>query len=94
LHFKENGFLIDLLNRKINYAIEEYSPKLFLTSPFELIAFLMPASTYGFFTLEALKGRFELLVIFMPYLIISFLVMLSILILTWSYGLKKYEAYG
>ncbi len=91
---KKGEFLVDLFNRRINFAIEEFTPKLFYKTPFQWVAFLMPSAIYGFFTLEALKGNFEIFSEFSLILLISFVIMFVGLLLQWHYGLKRYEAYG
>lgn len=91
---KESNFLVDLFNYELNFAIESYTPKMFENSLFKYIAFLLPSAIYGFFAVEALKGRFDLLMYFLPYILISFFIMLFGVILMWHYGLKKYEAFG
>jgi len=91
---KSNEFLINLFNKQLNFTIEEYTPRLFLETKFKWIAFLLPGSIYGFFTIESLKNNYEILLYFLPYLLLSFSIMTIGIYLLWHYGLKKYEAYG
>lgn len=91
---KSSEFLVNLVNRRLNFAIEEYTPKLFYKTPFQWIAFSMPSAFYAFFVMEALNGRFDLLIEFSIYLLGVFIVLFIGLIFEWHYGLKRYEAYG
>ncbi len=91
---KNNDFLIETFNIKLNFSIEEYTPKLFEKSLFRFIAFLLPSAIYGFCLMELLKGRATDFLIYIPYIMISFFIMFFGIILLWHYGLKKYEAFG
>lgn len=91
---KSSDYILDMANSKLNFVVEEYTPKLFLNSGFRWIAFLLPGSFYGFFTIEALKGRFDLLFKFLPFILLFWTVLTLFLVIAWKIGLKRYEAYG
>ena len=91
---KESMFLVQIFNHQLNMNIQHFTPKLFEMSIFKWVAFLLPSAIYGFFAVQALKNEFTLLLFFLPYLLISFFIMLFGVILMWHYGLKKYEAFG
>jgi ABC-type uncharacterized transport system permease subunit len=79
---------------ELNRKIQEFTPKPFLHTSFEKVAFLLPTAISGFFTIEAFNNRFDLFFQFLPYVGLSTLFFLMLLYFNWKQGIKKYEAFG
>lgn len=91
---KNNHFIHYTFENKLNFVVEEFTPKFFYGTKFQYVAFLLPSAIYGFFAAEALRNDFTLLFEFLPYLLFSFLIMIVCIRIMWYYGLKNYEGFG
>jgi len=91
---KKGDIFYDLYYKQYFTTIESYTPKMFENTLLKHIVYLTPASFIGFFIIEVLKGRFELVLQYLLPFIFLTIVSLLLLIVQWHYGLKKYEAFG
>lgn len=74
------------------YFNETYTPKLMVV--ITKFFYLLPASIYGFFIIEILNGRYESFLIFLPWILVMYVVCYIGIYLLWRYGLRSYEAFG
>lgn len=91
---KEDGMITQTFSRDINFFIEDYTPKLFYKMKFYEIIYLFPSSFFGYLTIIVFKGNLLDFNLFLPIVLISFIIMGIGNYLLWHYGLKKYEVYG
>lgn len=91
---KENMFLHRLYYGGITRSVEEFTPIAFSQSPIFLIMALLPASIYGFWSVEAFKGNLEMFNTILIASCIGVGIFSFIIYLNWKYGLKRYEAFG
>ncbi len=91
---KESGIIYDIYYRNTFFTVEQFTPKLFEQSFLRFFAFLIPAAYYGYFVIESLKGRFNELIYYFPFMLIITIICSITLFTLWHYGLRKYEAFG
>lgn len=87
-----NIYYIDLASQT-NGISRQYIPKTFDGFSFNFFYFL-PSSIFGYFNILILKDNILDVLVFIPYLIGSFVLMLLISFLLWKIGMSKYEAFG
>lgn len=81
--------------KDVIYLNEKFTPLMFEgNNILRNIFFILPSAFYGFFTIEVLKGRFDLMLQYLPnFLILNFFLIIFIYFI-WNKGLKSYEAFG
>lgn len=91
---KGADIFFNIFHREIIFLNEKFTPKMFEQSFFANFFYLLPSALYGYFVIEVLKGNFNLFLFYLPYFILTIVVMLISTYFMWKSGLKKYEAFG
>jgi hypothetical protein len=91
--FSKNQNVLQTVYDEFDSITLRFTPKLFQETFFKNIVYLFTGVT-GYFFVEILKGHFEELLFFLPYILGVFIFSCFGLYLLWHYGLKKYEAFG
>ena len=89
---KENDFLMTTSN-SVNSIVEFYTPKMFQSVSTTFIYF-MPSALFGYVSIEILKGNTLLLSRLVPFILISFFIIIISIYFMWKVGLKRYEAFN
>lgn len=89
---KQNSDLL-LFSKTINESNRQFIPVAFDGTRLNFF-YLLPSSLLGFFSVMILKNELEFVWTFLPYLILSGVILFILNITMWTYGLKKYEAFG
>lgn len=92
--FLKTGNTIAETIRRVGYTSDEFTPKIFETTIFRNFFYLLPSSIAGYFTIEILNNRIELISKFQPIIFLIIIIFIIILYLLWHFGLKKYEGYN
>ena len=88
---KNNLFLYEFYS-DLKYSLRHFTPKMYENLSFAFYYF--PTSFSGYFVIEILKGRTDLILSMSFNLFIISFIFILILIYLFKFGLKRYEAFG